>query len=225
MSKDQTIKGSTFANLYAFEVTDDKRISSVKAVIKPPGYSQNSEGATTAINSVNLMPVGNNRYEGAYDGFNIAGTYQIAIYAEDSDENRSVPKLTTVNVESPLKRKAIIVAGCPQSDALWPAVEKSVQSAWKALNVQRYPPDDIYLVSPVSIPDVPRQNVPPNPDNLNYALNTWTAEDTQDIVLYMVGKGFDSAFNQPGRNTDGCPVGYLVGQLTTKNIRHAGGCL
>ena len=42
------------------------------------------------------MSVGNDRYEGTFSGFNIAGTYQIAIYAMDRIGNTAIPQLTTV---------------------------------------------------------------------------------------------------------------------------------
>ncbi len=101
----------------------------------------------------------------------------------------------SVNVEEPLGSRAIIVAGASLDDDLWTGVVKSVQSAYKALNVQRYSDDDIYLMSPVAIPDVNKQPLLPDLGNLHHALNTWAGESTQDVILYLVGKGFDRTFS------------------------------
>lgn len=68
--------------------------------------------------SIDLKLGENGQYKGCHDDFHTTGTYQIVIYASDRVGNISVPKLTQVNVENPLRRRAIIVAGASQSDAL-----------------------------------------------------------------------------------------------------------
>jgi hypothetical protein len=203
VSREQNISGVSSATLEAFDVTDDDGIAHVWAVIIPPRYNQEmSDGTVKEMPSVDLMPVGDNKYAGTYDGFNVeddngedsTGDYQIVIYARDSDGNISVPKLTSVSVKNPLRRRAVIVAGVSQSDDLWPVIEKNVRLAYTALRVQGYPDEDIYLMSEASISDVPVNPIEPTLSSLNHALGVWAEENTQDMMLYMIGRGFDGVF-------------------------------
>ena len=193
VSEDQTITDTTSALLSASGVTDDDGIARVWAVIRPPDYGQGtSKNPVTELPSVDLMPVDGDRYEGEYKNFNIAGTYQIAIYAMDGNTNTSIPKLTTVSVENPLRRKAIIAIGSSQTDTFWPVVKESASLAYKALTYQGYANDDIYFMSPVAFST--GHDASSTLSNLSYAINTWCMEDTQDIVLYLVGNGDSGTF-------------------------------
>ena len=193
VSPDQLISGTTSALLYADEVTDDDGISRVWAVIRPPDYTQtNSNNPVQELPSVELMPVGDDRYEGSYDGFNIPGTYQIAIYARDRMGNTFIPQLATVSVNAPLRRKAIILAGGPENEAIWPAMEKNSLLAYEALIYQGYNDDDIYFMSPVTIST--GVDGLPTLINLDDALTTWASQNTQDLVLYLIGKGNAASF-------------------------------
>ena len=193
VSPAQTITGTASRLLSAFGVTDDDGIARVWAVIRPPDYGQgSSDNPVTELPSVDLMPVGGGKYEGVYDSFNIEGTYQIAIYARDRIGNTSIPKLTTVSVQSPLRRKAIIVVGCSQSDTWWPVVKENASLAYKALTYQGYTDNDIYFMSPVAFST--GHDVSSTLSNFSYAINTWCMEDTQDVVLYMVGNGDEETF-------------------------------
>ena len=193
VSSAQTVTETASALLSASGVTDDDGIARVWAVIRPPDYSQgSSDNPVTELPSVDLMPAGGGQYEGVYDSFNIQGPYQIAIYARDRIGNTSIPKLTTVSVQSPLRRKAIIVVGCSQSDTWWPVVKESASLAYKALTYQGYTDNDIYFMSPVAFST--GYDVSSTLSNLSYAINTWCMEDTQDVVLYMVGNGDEESF-------------------------------
>jgi len=193
VSPAQTITGVASALLYASNVTDSDDIARVWAVIRPPDYGQGgSDNPVTALPSVDLMPVGGDGYEGVYDSFNIEGSYQIAIYARDRIGNTSIPKLTTVSVQTPLRRKAVIVVGCSQTDALWPVVKENASLAYEALTYQGYKDDDIYFMSPVTFSA--GVDVLPTLSNINYAINTWCKESTQDVVLYLVGNGDNGTF-------------------------------
>ena len=193
VSEDQTIIDTTTALLSASEVTDDDGIARVWAVIRPPDYGQGtSKNPVTELPSVDLTPVGGGRYEGEYKNFNIAGTYQIAIYAMDGNTNTSIPKLTTVNVDNPLRKKAVIAIGSSQTDAFWPVVKESASVAYKALTYQGYSDDDIYFMSPVVFST--GHDASSTLSNLQYAINTWCVENTQDVVLYMVGNGDAETF-------------------------------
>ena len=65
-------------------------------------------------------------------------------------ETLPLPEQTSVVVTNPLNRRAIIVAGGAQTDALWPAIEKSSRLAYEALTGQGYTDDTIYFMSPVT---------------------------------------------------------------------------
>ena len=193
VSPAKTITDTSSASLYAASVTDSDGIARVWAVIRSPDYNQgSSDNPVTSLPSIDLTPVGGDRYEGTYSGFNIAGTYQIAIYARDRIGNTSIPKLTTVSVNNPLRRRAIIVAGGPQSDALWSAIQKNAGLSYDALTFQGYTNDDIYFMSPVTF--TAGVDGLPTLSNIQYAIDTWARTNTQDIVLYLLGNGGNGTF-------------------------------
>jgi len=194
ISPDQTISDSSSALLYADGVTDDDGIGRVWAIIRPPDYRQGaSANPVSELPFVDLKPVEGDRYEVTFDGFNKEGTYQLAIYAMDGIGNATIPVLTTVTVNNPLKRRAIIVAGGSQSDALWPAIEKNAGLAYEALRFQGYSDDDIHFMSPVTFSaGVDRLATV---SELEYAISGWTGFDTQDLVVYMIGDGGQGTFN------------------------------
>lgn len=192
-SDPSTISGTSTSLLTATGVTDSDGIARVWAVIRPPDYNQgSSDNPVQELPSVDLTPAGADAYEGTYDSFNIAGTYQIAIYARDRMGNTSIPKLTTVTVENPLSRKAIIVVGGDQTDDLWPAIEKSAELAYESLLFQGYRDSDIYFFSNVTFSAGVDGST--THSNLDFAVNTWAGQNSYDLVLYMVGKGSCQAF-------------------------------
>ena len=189
----QTITGTSSASLYAASVTDNDGIAHVWAVIRSPDYNQgSSDNPVTSLPSIDLMPVGGDRYEATYESFNIAGTYQIAIYAMDRIGNTSIPKLTAVSVNNPLRRRAIIVAGGPHTDGLWLAIQKNAGLAYDALTFQGYTKDDIYFMSPVTFSA--GVDGLPNLSNIEDALTRWATTNTQDVVLYLLGNGGNGTF-------------------------------
>jgi len=195
ISPDKIISGKNFASLFANDVVDSEGIARVWAVIRPPDYHQGSaDNPVQELPSIDLMPVGGNRYEATYGEFSFTGTYQIAIYARDRIGNTAIPKLTTVSVENPLRRRAILVVGAAQADAIWPATEQNIKLGHKALSFQGYTDEDIYLLSPTSIPGVTKFPVLATLSNLAYALNTWALSNTQDVVLYLIGNGNSGSF-------------------------------
>jgi DNA-binding beta-propeller fold protein YncE len=99
VSPAQTIDGVTSALIYAQDVSDEDGISRVWAVITPPGHSSGSpDNPVTDLPTFDLSPAGDNRYEGTYNNFTTAGTYNIAIFASDRGLVISLPKATTVTV-------------------------------------------------------------------------------------------------------------------------------
>ncbi|MGA1869868.1 MAG: 6-bladed beta-propeller [bacterium] len=193
VSEAQIISNTASAILSAYNVTDNDGIAHVWAVIRPPDYRQGlSDNPVQGLPSFDLKSVSNDQYEETYDGFNIEGTYHIAIYAMDRIGNTSIPKVTTITVDNPLTRKAIIVAGGSQSDKLWPAIEKSATLVYEALTFQGYSNDDIYLMSPVTFSTGVDGTAIQS--NLMYAIETWARQNIQDLVVYMVGKGDHGIF-------------------------------
>ncbi len=200
------------ATLTANNVTDSDGIARVWAVILPPDYASGaSNNSVSGLPSIDLMPVEGtpDQYAATYDKFNIAGTYKIAVYAKDRIGNTSLPKTTTadgnpfnITVNNPLRRKAIIVAAGTENDLPpnWDGIEKGALAAFNALTFQGYNKDnDIYFLSPASIPGISKLPVLNNLINLNYAITSWANNSsTQDVVLYMVGNGDSETFNIKG---------------------------
>jgi streptogramin lyase len=193
VSSPQMVNGTNAVLLYASGVTDTDGIARVWAVIRPPDYHQgDSHSPVQSLPSIDLMPMGDNRYEATYNGFTATGTYQIAIYARDQIGNTSVPKVTQVSVTNPLSRKAIVIAGGTQTDTLWPAIEKNAGYAYDALKFQGYVDEDITFMSPVTFSQ--GLDGTPTLSNIQYAITTWAAMKTQDLVLYLVGNGGSGTF-------------------------------
>jgi sugar lactone lactonase YvrE len=193
VSPDQTVNGTASAALSAYNVTDNDGIARVWAVIIPPGFTPgSSNNAVQGLPYLDLLPAGGDVYEATYDQFNIEGTYQISIYARDRIGNTSIPKRTTVSVGNPLRRKAVIVAGGDQTDDNWNATEKGALSAYNALTFQGYTDQDIYFLSPVTFTS--GVDGLPVISNLSYAINTWAADSTWDVVIYMIGNGDEGTY-------------------------------
>lgn len=120
----QNITGTSTATLWADPVTDSDGVARVWAVIRPPDFDQaSSDNPIAGLPQIDLFPTTGDRFEGSYEYFTTPGTYNILIYALDRVGNVSAPKLTSVNVGTPLKRKAVIVAGGTGSDPNWPGYE------------------------------------------------------------------------------------------------------
>ena len=194
VSPHQTINNINSALLYANGVTDDDGIARVWAVIRPPDFNiGSSDNPIQELPSIDLMPSGNDRYEATYASFDAPGTYQIAIYARDRDGNTARPELTAVTVNNPLKRRAILVAGGPATGSLWTAVVNSSLLAYEVLKFQGYKDEDIYFMSPVTFSA--GVDGAPSISNIRYAVQTWSANNTGDVVLCLVGKGAMGSFD------------------------------
>lgn len=191
VSAPQSITGTSTATLNANGVTDPEGDSIVRvwAVIRPPDFViTDTENPIQDLPSVNLnRVVATDNYTVDYDGFTSVGLYQVTIYAMDSGLNVSSPSSTTVAVDSPLERKAIIIVGGEQSDPSWSAWENVAGQAYDALKVQGFVDQNIALRSPVTF----NAGVDGSPSlaNLEYLIKTWGADETYDLVLYLVGPG------------------------------------
>lgn len=197
VSEPQTITNTNQALLSASNVTDNDGIVRVWAVIRPPEYLQwDSDNPIQEYPSLDLKPTGDNQWEAEYGGFSIQGTYRIAIYAMDRIGNTSIPKLTTVSVENPLRRRAIVVTGGTESDpgfeTVRPIIENNGRLIHESLTFQGYSNDDMYILSPVTISD--GTDGSPTLSNLQFAITQWAKENTQDVVIHLLGNGDTGAF-------------------------------
>lgn len=197
VSDPQTINNTSTAQLQAAGVTDSDGIGRVWAVIRPPNYHQDISGAVQSLPMIDLLSVDGQpgKYQNSYEYFNIAGTYQIAVYAKDRMGNPCVPKLTTVTVTNPLRRHAIIVAGGSTGDSLWPAIQSNAQRAYDALKFQGYSDADIYYMSAAGTTGV---DCSPTLEFLEDYLELLSTSNTQDLVLYLIGNGNTGTFQING---------------------------
>ncbi len=197
ISESQTINGTSTARLYASGTKDGNTVAGVTVVVCAPGFTQESlSGPVQGFPLIDLFPVASNPglYENTYSGFNIEGIYQLIFYPRDPAGKPLLPELTTVTAINPLRRKVIMLAGISQSDPLWLPVERNIAYSCNALSFQRYPNDDIYLLSPAVVSDVPLNPVLPTLSNLRYAVETWAAHQTWDVAVYLIGKGSKEGF-------------------------------
>jgi len=180
-----TLAQGNLAEVEAFDVTDDDGIARVWAVIRPPNFEPaDPENPIAELPSFDLLPSGGGNYAGTYDQFSTVGTYQLAIYARDAIGNASVPRLTSVSVESPLSRRAVIIAGGELSDDLWPGIERSADVSYDALVQQGYSDDDIYYLSAAGTPGV---DASATLNNVEFGLTEFGADQVQDLAVYLVG--------------------------------------
>lgn len=187
VSPPQTIANASSADLFA-DAADPDGTARVWAVIRPPDYRPPSpDNPVQNLPILELFPAQEDRWEGTYTGFTSPGTYTIAIYARDQLGNTSRPALTSVAVDNPLRRRAILVAAGAQTDPNWPTVQAAAELAYEALRFQGYADDDIRFYSPVTFSTgVDGAN---SLDNVQAALTQWAAQQTRDVVLHLVGDG------------------------------------
>ncbi len=184
ISASQTISGTTTATLVASDVTDDDKIARVWAVLVPPGYApDNPSNPVTELPTIDLQPVGGDRFEATHNGFTVPGTYQVGIYAMDRRGDTSAPKQSSVIVESPLAKRAVIVVAGEQTDINQASLERSGRIVYDAIVEQGYSDDEIYYLNATGTPGV---DGIPTRSNIEFALTDWGMTDTRDMLLYMV---------------------------------------
>ena len=109
----------------------------------------------------------------------------------DAITHTSMPIHTTVSVNNPMGRKAIIVAGGEQTDPYWTAVEKNATLAYETLKFQGYNDEDIYYMSASTTTGVDGLATL---GNIDFAINTWAHDNTLDLVIYLIGNGGNKTF-------------------------------
>ena len=175
-----TLASGNTASFFADGVADDDGVARVWGVVRPP--SPQLPG--TASDPVRSLPEfelayvndGRSRWEGQYSGFDTPGTYTITLNAEDSNGNRAIPRITSLTVESPLSRRAIVF------DSLRTTSAKGAgeNPAAAALAAQDYSEDEVTELS-----NSPSATATPSVGNLQSALQNALSQTgtTQDMLL------------------------------------------
>ena len=185
ISPHQIISDSSSAEITVSCVRSLEKISCVWAQIISSNYSPElMDKQMIHFPTIQLEKTDDGSYSGHYNGFNNEGSYQIAVYAKDKRGITSYPMLTSVTVNNPLKRSAIIVMGDSGSEPVTMLVENA-ESAALALKSQGYFDTDIETIRGDS----------DNVTQFKAKLFQYTEEEAQDIVLYMTGNGNYSDFS------------------------------
>lgn len=187
--EDMVISGSESVRIFA-KVRSAIPITRVWADIRTPEYAHNSsDDSTIGLFEKELEFVEGEHFEAEFAGFATDGAHVVSIFAEDKNFNKSIPKSFTVQVNDPIRRRAILVAAGAPNDGLWPAIEKGIKKAFDALIFQGYSNGDIRLIASTNIPEVPVIPESPDPENLKNAIETWATQDVRDLVVYVIGNG------------------------------------
>ncbi|KPA14870.1 Peptidase C13, legumain [Candidatus Magnetomorum sp. HK-1] len=201
VSTPQFLTNTATAYISAISVTDDDGIERVWATIIPPVYEPSSiQNPIKQLPSIELYSNNSQTYTGVYDNFHIKGTYQIVVYARDTQNHTSIPKITHVTIDLPIRKRAIVILGAETTGIHWSALNEMGKHAIAALKFQGYTDDDIYYLSPLQ--DSISWDGKPTTNNCKYAINTWADnENTHDLVLYMTGQGDTESFKLGGEDS------------------------
>jgi len=188
-----TLTQNSSSILKAQVISDTNNIQRVWAVIRCPDYQA---GVSDTIET-ELISVGNNWYQSVYQGFETVGTYLVAFYAQDDANQVSIPLFTTVNVDTPMTRRAIIVVGETSSATLNTYFETLADSIYHTLIFQGYTDETLYVMSPTVFTD--GWDGLPNENNIQYVFGQWTKTDsgsngTQDLLVCLLGKTMNAQF-------------------------------
>jgi sugar lactone lactonase YvrE len=188
-----TLTQSTSSVLRARVESDSNAIQRVWVVIRRPDYQS---GVSETI-EMELILVDNNWYQSNYQGFETEGTYLIAYYAQDDANQVSIPQFSTVSVNTPMARRAIIVVGETFDDSLNTYFETTAALIYDTLIFQGYTDETLYVMSPTVFSS--GWDGSPDADNIHYVFDQWTKTDsginaTQDLVVCLLGKTLYSSF-------------------------------
>jgi len=181
-----TLTEGTSAKLTACVVSEKNAVQKVWAVIRRPDYQT---GVSETID-IQLSTLNNNQFEGVYHGFETPGTYLIAYYAQDEAGIVCSPEFSTVSVESPMLRRAVLVIGESSDSDLNNFFEQTARSIYDALIFQGYTDDTLYMMGSTVFSEGWDSNV--TLSNIHYAMGDWTKTTdgdnaTQDFVICFIG--------------------------------------
>jgi len=122
ISPDQRLSGQTSASI-TVEIVSTGRITKVWGVVFSPNLINTPGNPITDLPTFDLTwDEQSRRYEGTYDGFTVAGTYNITVYAMNENMIISLPK--TTKVEQTLGEASIVLQS-PSDDASFGACSLS----------------------------------------------------------------------------------------------------
>jgi DNA-binding beta-propeller fold protein YncE len=182
------------------EVSDDDAIDKVWAVIIPPhSFGDNSrtlESSSTGetileLPSCDFQKIAKNYYQTECEEFKTKGHYNVAIYARDSAQNISIPKIKIISNKFGRNRKAIIVvAGSENTLPQYQKIAEKTKQVYEALRYQGYGTNDIQYLVNTSVSINESTIMQANSFNLlEGTLKGWAIDNTEDLVLYIVGLG------------------------------------
>ena len=188
VSPPQAVSGANQATLFADGVADDDGIARVWAVIRAPGdpLPRDPSDPVQELPRQELAFTGASRrhWEGVITGLNVPGTYTISINAADAIGNRAIPRITTVNVQAPAGRRAIVLDTLVNAGSSKGAAE-AINPALPALMAQGYGDDDItYLAAGNSA----MIDGAAGKSALASALQGLSGTSTRDLLLALVGR-------------------------------------
>ena len=116
ISPDQVLNGQTSATITVENIVTTGRIIRVWAMVHSPDFTNTPDNPITNLPSFDLTwNEQNKRYEGTYDGFTVAGTYTVTVYAMNEAMIVSVPK--TTKVEQVLSNQYTLIVTVAPSNA------------------------------------------------------------------------------------------------------------
>jgi DNA-binding beta-propeller fold protein YncE len=165
-------------------VEDDTGIKHVMAMIIKP--ESNEE-----IIYIQLVKDENNVYTSIYERVSHQGAFDIIVYAEDIDGNKS-----NFVKKSILRPYAVIIAGNTEQSDMLNVFSKSAQNAFEALISQDIQYDDIYILSSdYAPPQIPEKNISTvSKSNIKHLLTTTDFQYAKDVIIYIIGRGIYNGF-------------------------------
>ncbi|MEM6935051.1 MAG: C13 family peptidase [Pseudomonadota bacterium] len=184
------------AEISVSNVFDSNGIARVWSVVRPPGFQPgSSDNPVAELPLVEFVPTDSNGTYGATPSlFNSPGTYELAVYAEDEEGNVGVPRLASITVDDPSRRRAVLIVGTRADGSRRRPFERNGNLAQAALRQQGYGPDgsrcratdcdDIFYLSPVSSFGTDGLSTLAN---VQEAITAWGTDGVSDLTVYLVG--------------------------------------
>jgi hypothetical protein len=176
------------------DVTAAEGLSRVWAIIVPPNFKQsNANSPVSDLPSVELVgQPASDRFEATSNTFTTPGRYEVTVCALDSRLNTSVSDRLSITVEGGGSKKAVLVAGSGRKASRTASIAAAAGTAYTALRFQGYRDDDIYYLAQEAAG--PGIDAKATQENLAYALTTWAADATRDVVVCLIGSGDASGY-------------------------------
>lgn len=177
--------------LLATGVADDDGIARVWVTVTPPDFEASAaEDSVLDLPDITLIPTGPTQYEAFYRGFGKKGDYVFRLYARDRLGYTTVSE-KTINLNNPLRRRALLVAGYATSPEMAAAVAEAAELARSALIFQGYDDaEEIRLLTDTA--GVPGADGGAGLADIQDALTGWTT-GTRDLLFWFAGAGADGA--------------------------------